>query len=658
LRFSSSSSAATEASPRDAFGARVVARLYASLGSFAGLKWRRFVIVAALALAVPSAFCGFALDDYVLLHELAHPSGNEWAGRAPFDLFRWIEPSHDPRASDGAGLPWWTFEQAKLSFLRPVSSLTHALDHALWPRSAVMMHLHNLFWFAVLLVLASRLYAGLIESRWAAGVATAMYALDSTHAYPIGWISNRNALIGGVFGVATLLLHHSYRQSRSFGAALAAWLCFAMSLLSVELALAVPGYLLAYALCLERGCLLPRIAPLVPYAVLTVAWAIARSALGYGSFGIGAYVDPIVEPAAFLQQVPVRAILLMSSQVSLAMADLFDHAPPELRSAMIAWGILVCTAVLWFAWPTLRARRPLRFFALGSALSLLPLTATLPNDRLLVLTGVGVMPVLAQGLHDVFSAMSGTAPTLRGGASSGTEPALRGGASRARRALPLPRALVLRSAFGIGLVLAHLVVDPLVLPWIAVSPRWLAGITERVERALPADPAVAAKTVIVAAVPDSLLLTYLPTIRSYSGRPRPRKLYWLAATPGSTRFERRAPNVLRVTAPSGLFDRRWEARSPRFALRPGERVRVAAFTVEVVAVTSDRRPAVCDFVFDEPLDSPRYLWRVWQDDDLIAFKPPPPGRTVTMRGTDRSVPAAAVSRNTARQTGPRARASF
>ncbi len=240
-------------------GAAAAARLYAALGTLARPKWRRFVLVAALALAAPSAICGFALDDYVLLHELAQPDGNEWAGRAPFDLFRWVDPDHQPRLSDGAGLPWWTFEGAKLAFLRPVSSLTHALDHALWPRSALMMHVHNLFWFAVLLVLASSLYAELIESRWAAGVATAMYALDSTHAYPIGWISNRNALIGGAFGVATLLLHHRQRLSGGIGAALAAWLCFALSLLSVELALAVPGYLLAYALCLERGRVLPRV---------------------------------------------------------------------------------------------------------------------------------------------------------------------------------------------------------------------------------------------------------------------------------------------------------------------------------------------------------------------------------------------------------------
>jgi hypothetical protein len=615
---SSIASNASEASVRATFGAAAAARLFAALGTLARPKWRRFVLVAALALTAPSAICGFALDDYVLLHELAQPDGNEWAGRAPFDLFRWVDPDHQPRLSDGAGLPWWTFEGAKLAFLRPVSSLTHALDHALWPRSALMMHVHNLFWFAVLLVLASRLYAGLIESRWAAGVATAMYALDSTHAYPIGWISNRNALIGGAFGVATLLLHHRHRLSGGSGAALAAWLCFALSLLSVELALAVPGYLLAYALCLERGRVLPRVVSLVPYALLTIAWAIARAMLGYGSFGVGAYVDPIHDPGAFVQNMPVRAIVLMSSQVSLAMADLFDYASPELRAAMIGWGALVCATVLWFAWPALRTRRPLRFFAVGSALSLLPLTATLPNDRLLVLTGIGMMAVLAQGLHDVFAA------------------------ARAPGASPAPRRLALRSAFGIVLVLAHLVIDPLLLPWFTISPRWLAEISERADRTLPADAGVAEKTVIVTAVPDSVLLTYVPTIRAHTGRPRPRELYWLAATPGWTRLERRAVNVLRVTAQDGLFDRRWEARSPRFALRTGERVRVASFAAEIVAVTPDGRPAVCDFVFDEPLESPRYLWRAWQDGGLIDFTPPPLGQSITMSGTHGSQPLASL----------------
>jgi hypothetical protein len=592
-------------------GSRVAARLHAALGAFATPRWRTFALVAALGLSAPSMLTGFAFDDYILLYELARPDGNEWAGTGPFDLFRWIDPSHGRRLIDGAGLPWWTFEGAKFAFMRPVSSLTHALDHALWPTSALLMHAHSLLWFGLLLWLASRLYREVLESRWTAGVAAAMYALDSSHGFAVGWIANRNALIGGAFGIATLLLHHRARTTGRGRLSLAAWLCFALSVCSAELALAVPGYLLAYALFLEHGRILPRIASLVPYALLTIVWAITRAGLGYGSFGIGAYVDPLGEPGEFLQHLPVRATVLMSSQISRTFAGLFDLAPPEVRFSLVAWGVLVCALACWFVWPALRARRALRFFACGSVLSLVPLTATFPNDRLLVLTGVGVMPVLAQAVHDALDAL------------------------RARAARP--PALGLRGAYAGLVVLVHLVLDPLLLPWFAVLPGWLATPGERAARTLPTGADLAGKTAIVAAVPDSLLLAYLPAMRALNGQPQPRELYWLSASPESTRFERRAPNVLRVSTPSGAFDRGAEVFSPRFALRRGDRVRVAGFTVEILGVTPDGRPSLCEFVFDEPLESPRYLWRVWRDGGLLPFTPPRPGRHVTSGDREPSV---------------------
>ncbi|HKP60657.1 MAG TPA: hypothetical protein VJV78_28210 [Polyangiales bacterium] len=560
--------------------------------------WLRNVVLSfAVLLVAPSIFSGFSLDDYILLYQMDAPAG-EWAGSAPFDLFRWMNPEHDRRLIDGGGMPWWTYEEARLGFMRPISSLTHTFDHVLFGKSAVFAHVHSVLWFALLLVVAARAYATLIEDRWVVGVATAMFALDSAHGSAVGWISNRNAAIAASFGIMTLLCHHGFRNGRGITSGVLGCACFALSLCSGELALGVPAFLFAYAVCLDRGSVRARVLSLVPYAVLAMIWAYARSALGYGSYGLGAYVDPVHEPRAFLSVLPTRFLILLSSQFSRANSDLFDLAP-AFRPLLLAWGVAMAVALCWFLLPSLRRQRAARFWTLGAVLAILPLTATLPNDRLLTLVGFGLMPALAYAMRASFQAL---------------------------RIQPRDLTARLRSGAAALVTLVHLVLDPLLLPLVALMPAYAASLAEASDASLPADASLTQRTLIVAAVPDSLMLSYLHVMRAQSGKPRPERLYWLAATSTATSFERRAPNVLRVRVADGLVDPRSEARSPRFALQRGQKVVLSELTVEVLELTSDGRPAVCDFVFTQPLESPSYVWRVWRDGRMQDFTPPSLGQ--------------------------------
>jgi hypothetical protein len=160
------------------------------------------------------------------------------------------------------------------------------------------------------------------------------------------------------------------------------------------------------------------------------------------------------------------------------------------------------------------------------------------------------------------------------------------------------------------------------LPLLALSPALVAQPAQAAEESLPATQQLATQTVIVAAVPDSAMLSYLPVMRSLNGRPRPEKLFWLAATSEATRFERRGPKLLRVSTVDGFFDRRWESRSPRLPFHTGDQVALSEMKIEIVAVTKDGRPAVCDFVFAQPLESSHYVWRIWRAGRLEAFAPP------------------------------------
>jgi hypothetical protein len=578
------------------------------LARFEEARPRRWTIAVALVLVSPTLVTGFVFDDYVLLYKLAHPGSDVWPGSAPLDLFRWLDPQHYARFIDGAGLAWWTFDHTTIAFMRPVSSLTHALDQWLWPNNAVGMHVQSVLWFALLLGLAAKLYAEMIESRWIAGVACAMFALDSAHGVAVGWISNRNALVGGVFAIATLLLHHRSRSSGERWRPVLAWLCFGMSLLSAELALGVVGYLIAYALFFEAGALGRRLRSLLPYAAISVGWIAWRHAAHYGVYGLGAYVDPMKEPLAFAQGLPSRFSISIASQVWRLSADLSDMLPASFQAVVLGCALALSCVVVWFAWPGLRAERSIRFWAGGAALSVLPLAAGSPSDRLLTLVGLGVMPTLA---HAIWAALLAVCPDI---------PEAQGPAA------------VLRAACAAWLTLVHLVVDPVLLPALALSLAALAGSAETADEGLSRDPRVRDETVIVAQIPDSMMLTYLPAMRSFKREPRPDKIYWLMATEADVRVERCQPNTLRVSATAGLFAR-WEERSSRLPLHKGDRVELSEMTVTVVEVSADGRPTVCDFVFARPLESPSYLWLTWHGHRLEPLRLPSEGHSKTLRTT-------------------------
>jgi hypothetical protein len=131
-------------------------------------------------------------------------------------------------------------------------------------------------------------------------------------------------------------------------------------------------------------------------------------------------------------------------------------------------------------------------------------------------------------------------------------------------------------------------------------------------------------------VPESGILSYVPVQRSVNNKPRPESLYNLAASAAPTRLERHG-NTLRVSVPDGFFDRRWEARSPRMPLHRGERIALREMTIEIVEVTPDGRPLVCDFHFARPLESTHYLWRTWRNDKLVPLALPRDGESMVLR---------------------------
>jgi len=182
------------------------------------------------------------------------------------------------------------------------------------------------------------------------------------------------------------------------------------------------------------------------------------------------YLNPLDEPLPYLRALAERLPVLLAAQVGLGLADVWLLLPPAAKVAaytlalLMLVGLAALVAPLWHRLPTFR------FWALGAVLSLPPMCATFPMDRLLVFAGVGAMAVVAR----VF------AEWREGGA------------------LALPRARHTFATIAVSLlVLLHLVLAPVLLPLRVLTVGLLVRMGERLEASIPTDESVRGKTLVI-----------------------------------------------------------------------------------------------------------------------------------------------------------------
>lgn len=567
--------------------------------------------IGAVLLTLPSLFGPLTLDDYVL--GLLSQGGDGvagFAGRDPNALFTFTTGRQSDNLalmSEGVLLPWWTDPAHLNAFFRPLSSLTHRLDFALFPHSSMGMHLHSLVWYLLLIAAAMALYRSLHEGQaWLAAVALLLFAWDDPHGATLGWIANRNAIIAGALGLPAVLLHRRWVLSHSgrLGPLAAAGpLCLAVALCAGEAALGVLGYLLAHALCLEGGALWRRALRLTPYALVLVAWRIPYALLSLGSGGSGAYHDPTREPVAFALALARNLPILLGAQFGPPYADAAFWAPPEHQPAQLLLSACILLVVVALSVPVLRTRPLARFYALGCLLSAIPVSASLPGERLLLLLGLGGSGLVAL-LIDHYMAQAHT--------SNGAAAAL---------------------SLVVGL---HLVAAPVALPFLSGSMPLVGAVVERAERSLPEDPSVTGQTFVIVNAPFDVAASYIQAARAFEGRPRPRHLHWLATASSPIRVRADSEHSLLVDIEGGLL-KSPQARHYRgdlSSLSSPARVTLPAMTVQILAADPHTGPTRMRFDFGKRLDSADLRFFLWRGGTFVPFTPRADGPERTLPRED------------------------
>jgi hypothetical protein len=556
------------------------------------------LLLAALLLCLPALGTGMVLDDHVLRVLARDPHGLAGHGVSPLFLFTFtdgVAADNHAMMDKGTLLPWYTEPLHRNAFFRPLSSLTHLLDFALAPNAAAWMHLHSILWFALLLAMAAQLYRTLASSGPAiAMLGFALFALDDAHAMTVGWIANRNALIAAAFALPAVTAHHRWLAQSWRPGAWVGPLCFALGLCAGETAVAVFGYLLAYAIALDGAPLLRRAWHLAPYVALLLIWRVLFAALGLGSFGSGAYHDPGQEPLGFARGLIEHVPVLLSAQLSLPLADNWFWGPDAQQDAIWVFSSLSMLGFAALGHVLLRHDREARFWALGMVLSACAVAASLPGERLLLVPGIGGAAFMAKLIAALHARVRGAAGAR------------------------IPARLVLGA-----LVLLHLIAAPVLLPLRMLTMGLLHTMMERTDASVPRTPDIQERTVVVLNAPFDVACSYFQSIRQGQGVPQPAHVYWLAVASSPLDLTVIDDHTLSMRPERGFLlsapERHY--RSHPETLAPGTHVQLGEMDVEIVDSTADRRPQTARFRFHEPLRSPRYLFMRFDGKGFVPWQP-------------------------------------
>ncbi|MCX5899126.1 MAG: hypothetical protein NTX06_00050, partial [Proteobacteria bacterium] len=502
------------------------------------------LLVCSVILLFPSVFTGFSADDYILRAIILQDHTVSKLPDSPLDAFLFV-----PNDAEGLQqqvemglLPWWTHPQLRIAFMRPLSALTHWFDFHCFPDAPWLMHIHNIVWYGILCLIILLFYRRFFGAYWfapvsmagriqAAGIAALLYALDDARGLGVGWISNRNASIAAIWALGALLLHDRWRQHGWRPGAFLAPLCLALGLLGGESALAICGYLFAYALFIDRGRLLQRIFSLIPYAAITVLWRILYVAMGYGVTGTGMYCDPGQNPELFLTGLVQRMPVLLLGQLGMPNSGLFTLVPPVFAIVIFVFAVVFLSAVGWLLWPMLR-RDPLsRFFTLGMLLAAVPSCSTYPNDRLLFFTGIGGMGLVTQYLMLARESLKG-------------------------HKSPFPeRPLWTAKPLFIILVTVHVILGPLMLPVTSLTSFFF----ERpIHCGAVSFPNAEKGQVIIVNLPIGMMQPYILLTRASQNRTIPVKARLLSAGVDAVEIEGIDSHTILVRPEKGLLSMPWD----------------------------------------------------------------------------------------------------
>ena len=243
-----------------------------------------------------------------------------------------------------------------------------------------------------------------------------------------------------------------------------------------------------------------------------------------------------------------------------------------------------------------------RFWGLGAVLSLVPIAAVGPENRVLGFVGLGSMALLARLTEFVFArAYVASIP-------------------RVWKGFAWTMTLIL--------LLNHVVAAPLLgLARIAYQGK----VNSRLDRAMasvPEDPQLASQDLVLINPPDHVYLVgEIWAVKRLENSPMPRHIRELS-TGGTFEVTRVGPRSLEVRFPNGFFSTDFSRylRSPNERFSAGQHVELPDLSVTVESLDREGDPVEVLYEFSVALEDPMLRWIRWHDGVYVPWTPPSIGK--------------------------------
>ena len=250
-------------------------------------------------------------------------------------------------------------------YYRPAVFLSIVLNHALGGAAPFGYHLFNVALHGINVVLLFLLLTRLAGRRMAA-LGAAMFAVHPVHTESVAFVSGRSDLLCAGFLVLTLLaMVRSFEDRRARRAAwsAASLAAYIAALLSKELAVVLPGFLLAYGL-IQRYRLRSLMRLSAPTALMALVYLGFRALF----FPMGGYGHPFGAPEGSVVARAARLVFLYAAQ------QVFPVIPTLGADALTrrAWVDAVAVVLLVVLLAAARPRRRAAVAAVWAALFLAP----------------------------------------------------------------------------------------------------------------------------------------------------------------------------------------------------------------------------------------------------------------------------------------------
>lgn len=570
------------------------------IGLLESRKFPYVLIFITVLLFSPALFIGWQMDDH--FHRLHFAEGelmpdvehNRW------DMFTFMkgEPGHNFAMKDFGTLPWWSTDGIRARFWRPLAVLTHGIDYAFWPQSAWLMHLQSMVWYILIVIGVVFLYRRFMGIGWSAGLAAFFFALDQAHGWPVAWIANRNALLALFFGILTILAHDYWRRSHWKLGVIVAPTLLALSLFSAEAGLATTAYLFAYVIFWERKGLKIGVFSLMPYFLVSIIWLLLYKSQGYGTWGLELYIDPGSEPMKYAVAILKRAPFLFGAQFGFPPAFIYIFLNE--KTFLPAWLLAISATVLYFTalFPLIVKDNRARFWFTGMVLSVFPICATFPHERLLLFVGIGAFGLISQFIRLYFEN---------------------------REFFPQGK-LWNRFAWLMMIfwIFSKAIASPFFVPISAWIPTTMGLATERINQTMPHDEKLRNQELIMVNAPMTFYMIYFPVLRALNGEPFPKRMRILASDISPMTIERTDEYTLIITPESGFMTAPMDDlfRGKSHHMNIGDVISLTNLTITIEKVRLNGRPAVVSFRFSKPLEDESFCWYGYRDGDYRPFTLP------------------------------------